>query len=78
MEESIEKWATWLAQSLKLDTGYPKIRVRASSTLKEDVNVQRNGDAVEVEVCAALRNEPERFKEAYELILQSIVDRKDE
>ncbi len=75
MEESIEKWATWLAQSLKLDTGYPKIRVRASSTLKEDVNVQRNGDAFEVEVCAALRNEPERFKGAYEQLLRFMCKR---
>lgn len=75
MEESSTKWERWLAQSLKLDTGYPNIRVCASFTLKEDVDVQRHGDAFEVEIRAALRSEPEKFKAAYDSALRVIVSR---
>lgn len=75
MDTSLEKWEKWLAQSLKLDTGYPRIRVRTSDTLKEDVEVQRNGDVFEVEIHAALKNEPERFKEAYDSALRAILSR---
>ena len=46
MEESLKKWERWLEQSLRLDTGYPKIMVRSSTTLKEDVSIWRNGDVL--------------------------------
>ena len=78
MEESLKKWERWLTQSLKLDTGYPKIRVTTSETLKEDVNVTKNGDVFEIEVCPALRNDPERFKDAYDSMLRAILVRTSE
>ncbi len=75
MEESLKKWERWLAQSLKLDTGYQKIRVNASASLNEDVGVRRNGDVFEVDVRAAIRNEPERFKAAYDSAMRAILAR---
>lgn len=73
MDESLEKWERWLEQSLRLDTGYPKIRVTTSTALQEDVAVARNGDVFDVEVYAAIRNQPERFKAAYDLVLRTIL-----
>lgn len=75
MEESLEKWERWLEQSLRLDTGYPKIKVTTSTTLREDVAVTRSGDWFEVEFYAPVRNQPDRFKESYESVLRTIFAR---
>lgn len=73
MDESVEQWASWVEQSLKLDTGYPKIRVTASQSLKADVNVRKSGNVFEVDLYAPIRNQPERFKEAYDSALRAIL-----
>jgi hypothetical protein len=75
MDGSLEKWERWLEQSLRLDTGYQKIQVRAVAASNEDAVVRRNGDVFDVEVCAAIRTQPERFKQAYEEMLSAIVRR---
>lgn len=75
MDESLEKWERWLEQSLRLDTGYPKINVRAVTSLEEDAVVRQIGDVFDVEFYAPIRNQPERFKEAYHQILGVIVRR---
>ena len=78
MEESLKKWERWLEQSLRLDTGYPKIMVRSSTTLKEDVSIWRNGDVFEIEVRPEIRNQPERFEDAYDSSLRVILARTSE
>ncbi len=75
MDESLEKWERWMEQSLRLDTGYAKIRVTATPGLEEDAVVRRIGDMFEVEVYPAIRNQPERFKEAYDYALRCILAR---
>ncbi len=75
MDDSLVKWERWLEQSLRLDTGYPKIQVHAVSTLEEDAVVRLIGDLFDVEVYAPVRNQPERFQKAYQDILMAVVRR---
>jgi len=75
MDESLEKWERWLEQSLRLDTGYPKIRVRVVTSLEEDAVVRQIGDVFDVEVYAPIRNQSDRFKAAYDSVLRAIITR---
>ena len=59
-----------------MDTGYPKIRVRAVSEIEEDVVVRMVGDVFDVEVYPAIRNQPERFQLGYQRILDFILCRR--
>jgi len=75
MDESLAKWERWLDQSLRLDTGYAKIRAKAVAELEEDAVVRQIGDVFDVEVYAPIRNQPDRFKAAYDSMLRAIITR---
>jgi hypothetical protein len=78
LDKRLAKWEKWLEQSLKQDTGYPKIKVTVLENLKQDVNVERNGDVFEIEINAVTRNDPKRFKVAYDSALRAILARSPE